>query len=100
MGKKFTKIYSRFRFLATGMSFRSIAFSFRLGETTINRIVKETCFAIKDIVMLLYIPNTTSEKWTNVQMDFYEKWNFPNCVGAVDGKRASISPQKIRINIF
>ncbi|KAI2647998.1 Adenylosuccinate synthetase 1, chloroplastic [Labeo rohita] len=31
------------RFLATGESFKSLGFQFRLGSTTIGKIVEETC---------------------------------------------------------
>jgi hypothetical protein len=30
------------------------------------------------------VPN--SEKWKAISDAFFEKWNFPNCVGAIDGK--------------
>lgn len=72
------------------MSFRSVAFSFRMGETTVNKIVKETCDAIHNILMPLYIPKPTKDTWKKIQTDFYNKWNFPNCVGAVDGKHVQV----------
>jgi len=27
----------------------------------------------------------TQEKWLNISQGFLEKWQFPNCIGAVDG---------------
>ena len=25
-------------------------------------------------------------KWKSIADEFYERWNFPNCIGAIDGK--------------
>lgn len=33
----------------------------------------------------LVVPNTEDE-WKNVAKDFWDKWNFPFCLGAIDGK--------------
>lgn len=83
-----------FRYLATGISFRALSFSFRMGETTVNKIVREVCVAIKNIVMPLYIPKPSKDMWRNIEADFYLKWNFPNCLGAVDGKHVHIFAPK------
>lgn len=32
------------------------------------------------------------EEWRLISNDFEEKWNFPNCLGAVDGKHVRITP--------
>lgn len=32
----------------------------------------------------------TSEDWRNIAGDFVEKWNFPQCVGRLDGKHIGI----------
>lgn len=35
--------------------------------------------------MSLLVPQTESE-WTAIEMAFAERWNFPNCLAAMDGK--------------
>lgn len=76
------------------MSFRAIAFSFRLGETTVSKIIKDTCVAIRQNLMPIYMPKITTEKWENISNGFYQKWNMPNCVGALDGKHVNIFAPK------
>lgn len=33
---------------------------------------------------------TTSEEWLQKSEEFYVKWNFPNCIGALDGKHINM----------
>lgn len=35
------------------------------------------------------MPNTTNE-WYKISEEFNNKWNYPNCLGAMDGKHVSI----------
>lgn len=35
---------------------------------------------------------TTQQEWTQISDQFREKWNFPNCCGAIDGKHIVIIP--------
>lgn len=35
------------------------------------------------------MPNT-NEEWLQIAEEFYNKWNFPNCIGALDGKHINI----------
>ena len=32
----------------------------------------------------------SKEKWLSVAKEFEEKWQFPNCVGAIDGKNVPL----------
>lgn len=75
------------RYLATGDSHQTIAFSYRLGHSTVNKIVPETCLTIWNALSPIYVqcPATTKE-WENVAKEFWKKWNFPLCIRAVDGK--------------
>ncbi|XP_030751380.1 uncharacterized protein LOC115878910 [Sitophilus oryzae] len=78
------------RFLATGRSFEDLKFSTIISPTTISEIVMDTCEAIirvlKDYIKL---PRTQDE-WRNVALEFGRKWQFWNCIGAVDGKHINI----------
>ncbi|XP_067000348.1 uncharacterized protein [Anabrus simplex] len=74
------------RFLATGNSFRTLAFSYRLGETSVRRIVYDVCDAVWTKLVPIFMPQPDKEIWERNELEFRERWNFPNCVGAMDGK--------------
>lgn len=40
-------------------------------------------------MLLLQVPSTT-EKWQRIQSGFANRWNFPNVIGALDGKHINI----------
>lgn len=42
-------------------------------------------------LILFQFPNTT-EKWKVIAEQFEQKWNFPHCLGAMDGKHIDIVP--------
>ena len=79
------------RYLATGESFQSLHFQFRVGRTSIAEIVIEVCSAIIDVLgpEFLKTPCTT-EQWLRISDVFASRWNFPNGIGAIDGKRINI----------
>ncbi|XP_074537109.1 uncharacterized protein LOC141798997 [Halichoeres trimaculatus] len=74
------------RFLATGDSFRTIANSFRVGTSTASIIVSDVASAIWDVLVEDYMAVPTAEDWRCIAEGFQERWNFPLCCGAVDGK--------------
>lgn len=36
------------------------------------------------------MPNPTEKLWKNIAIKYKELWNFPNCIGAIDGKHINI----------
>lgn len=78
------------RFLATGDSYQTIAFSFRLGHSTVQGIVIEVCNAIILKLKEECIKTPQKEDWERISNEFWEIWNFPNCIGALDGKHVVI----------
>ncbi|XP_067122841.1 uncharacterized protein [Centruroides vittatus] len=75
------------RFLATGETFRSLSYTFRVGRTTVTKIVRETCFAIWKRLKGTYMKvSQTEEEWQNIAEGFFERWQLPNCCGSIDGK--------------
>lgn len=61
-----------------------------MGKTSVARIVVETCEAIWDKLSTVYIPEPTVDDWKTNANDFFTKWNFPNCLGSIDGKHIRI----------
>ena len=75
------------RYLATGVSQQSHSFLFRNGKSTISNLVREKCKAIWLALKEQYlnVPSTMSD-WLRIAEAFEDKWHFPNCIGATDGK--------------
>ncbi|XP_031335351.1 putative nuclease HARBI1 [Photinus pyralis] len=70
-------------------------FATRIHESTISLIIREVCQAIIKGFMNQYLkmPQTVSE-WECIAKDFEEQWNFPMCIGAIDGKHINFqAPQ-------
>ena len=58
---------------------------------SISRFVPEVCQVIIESFMEEYMSLPDSkEKWLSVAKEFEEKWQFPNCVGAIDGKHVPL----------
>jgi len=54
-------------------------------------IIAEVCKVIWNVLQPLYLrcPNEENE-WLQIANDFNSLWNFPNCIGAIDGKHIRI----------
>ena len=75
------------RYLATGDSQQSHSFYFIIGRPTVSNIVREACNALWTALNQDYLKApSTEQQWTDIADDFERKWNFPNCIGALDGK--------------
>ncbi|XP_046863316.1 uncharacterized protein LOC124457069 [Xenia sp. Carnegie-2017] len=74
------------RFLATGESYSSLQFLYRIARQTMGRIIPETCDALSKVLKDYIKVPTIEEDWRKVEQAFSERWNFPNCVGALNGK--------------
>lgn len=75
--------------MATGDSFKTIGFSYRVGASTVGVIVEETCEALWTCLLNTYMKLPTENEWKTLAERFKNRWNFPNCVGAIDGKHVS-----------
>lgn len=79
-----------YRYLATGSSFKSLGYSFRISDVTVGRIIQETCKAIWEQLNTVHMPYPTEERINSIVKGFWSKWKFPNCVGCIDGKHVRI----------
>lgn len=75
------------RFLATGSSFASLSFSYRMARCTISKIVRECCQVLWEKLNEDYLKFPSSpEEWQRIAQDFWDLWQWPNCLGSIDGK--------------
>ncbi|KAG8227315.1 hypothetical protein J437_LFUL006756 [Ladona fulva] len=77
-------------FLATGESFASLSYAFRISPNYISRIVKQVLKLCSEKLQPIFMPIPTVQNLLAIAKDFEEKWNFPNCISAVDGKHIRI----------
>ena len=89
-------IFITSRFLASGDSMTSLSYQYLIGLTTVSNIIVETCEIIWHIVQPLVLTPPTEEKWREVANTFNEKWQFPHCLGALDGKHVMIQVSSFR----
>lgn len=90
-----TRLEICLRYLASGDSMHSISFAFRVGLNTVCNIVSETCQALWNNLKTKVFPENTENIWIERENEFKEMWNFPNCIGAIDGKHVILQVCKI-----
>ena len=77
------------RYLATGASQVSVAASYRLAGCTVSKIIPEVCQAIWEALQPEFVPFPSATQMGVIADDFWMLWNFPLCLGAIDGKHIS-----------
>ena len=75
------------RFLATGETYASLEYQFRISKSTLSIMVPHVCNLICQVLQNDYLScPSTEDEWLWVSDQFCDKWQFPNCIGAGDGK--------------
>lgn len=76
-------------FLASGTMARHLSSIYRLSKPSFSNILDQVCDAIiyefQDELMAV-----NNENWLSVANEYNYRWNFPNCLGAIDGKHVAI----------
>ena len=78
------------RYLATGESQRSLSLDYECSPSSTHNIIIETTDAITSILKSKVFPILNKERFKEIGAGFDLKWNFPNCMGAIDGKHVTI----------
>lgn len=68
----------------------SISYLFRIGVSTVSEIISETTDALWKVLVPICVAPPSEDKWMQIATNFGIKWNFPNCIGAIDGKHVII----------
>ncbi|PNF39815.1 hypothetical protein B7P43_G03172, partial [Cryptotermes secundus] len=88
------RLTATLRYLATGRTLEDLKFSTHIFPQVLGRVIPETCEAIYNVlrkycnvmpsVICLQCPTSQGE-WKKVAKEFEDRWQFPNCIGAMDG---------------
>ncbi|XP_025996798.2 putative nuclease HARBI1 [Solenopsis invicta] len=85
-----TRLEICLRYLASGDSMKSLSYAYRVGHNTISKIISETCNAIWTLLKDKVFPSYCEDTWKKIANEFENRWNFHNCIGALDGKHVMI----------
>ena len=78
--------------LATTAEYRSVGHLFGVARSTVSVIVLETCIAIVEKLLPIYVQFPSGNELKEVADGFKDKWGVPQCVGSIDGSHIPISP--------
>lgn len=72
--------------MATGNRIKTIATFFRIGKSTLQKMIPKVCQVIYEVLQEEYLPFPDHEDDSHdIANNFYSKWDFINCIGAIDG---------------
>ena len=79
------------RYPATGNSYKSLSYDYRVAHNTISLIISDTCEAIylEYQAEVMWCPHTPTE-WRAVAEQFDHRWQFPHAIGSIDGKHIAV----------
>ena len=85
------KLFIFCRYFATGTTFTALHYDYRLGISTIRKIVLSVCNALWSTLKSEFFPEPTEERWREISDDYRKCSHFPNCLGAIDGKHIRVT---------
>lgn len=86
-----TRLQVTLRYLASGCTFTTLEYMFRVPQNTISTIIPDVLDALYDVLVVEYLKvPATPDEWQSVAKGFIDRWQFPNCIGAVDGKHVNM----------
>ncbi|XP_065360944.1 uncharacterized protein LOC135954657 [Calliphora vicina] len=85
------RLFLTLTYLCQGGTRKMLSVKFKMGLTTVKRIISETCEIIWEELRSVYICPPRGKEWIPLAEDFKEMWNLPNCIGSVDAKLINLT---------
>lgn len=82
------RLCTTLRYLAFGNSRGRIAATYKISQVTVSCIISKTCLGIGTSLLqkgFVALPETPDD-WKKIADNCYCIWNFPNCIGCIDGE--------------
>ena len=76
--------------MGSGCNLIDLHYTYRIGHSTLGKMIKHVCLAIWRNLREENFPAFEKEKWLEISSHFEKHANFPNCLGAIDGKHIRI----------
>ncbi|XP_036143475.1 putative nuclease HARBI1 [Monomorium pharaonis] len=95
-----TRLLLCLRYLASGDAMASIAYSFRIGINTVSKIISETCEELWNTLHESVFLKINKNNWLTIANYFATKWDFPHCIGTIDGKQVQIQSPPHNGSVF
>ena len=81
------QVYVFLRYVASGETFRSLEYKFRISRGSMAQIVDRVAEAIIEEMQEEYLKTPkTASKWLEISEKFSQRWNFLNTIRAIDRK--------------
>lgn len=74
--------------------------TYRIGHSTIGKILRRVCGVIWEVLRSETFPELKEEQWIVIADGFQNYSQFPNCLGAIDGKHVRIRKPKMSGSLF
>ena len=71
-----------------------------VGLSTIWNVIPEVCNILCEILIPLFVMFPTAQQFQNIASEFLADLNFPNCIGALDGRHCRIKKPKNSGSLF
>ena len=82
-------------YLAEGCSQQTLGLGYRVGKSTLSKILKEVCEALYTVLATHYLrPPSTEEEWKQISSEFLELQNMPHLIRAIYGKHVAVECPK------
>ena len=87
--------------LGTNVEYRTISHLFGVGVSTVCVVLHEFCSAVVNVMTAKYINIPAGEHLKRIINGFLTKWDFPQCIGAIDGSHIPvIAPKEHPLDYF
>lgn len=86
--------------MASGCYLAELHYTYRIGKATASEIVRKVCCAIWTCLRSQCLPQPTEQLWKDVAEGFQNRANFPNCLGAIDGKHIRVVKPRMSGSLY